>query len=354
MPESTSRFLRACRCQPVDATPVWFMRQAGRYLPEYRAVRARHGLLEICKRPELAAEVTVTAVEKLSVDAAIIFADLLLPVEPMGMKLRFAAGEGPVLEEPVRDAEAIGRLKADGAGELGFVGEAIRRVNRHFGGRVPVIGFAGAPFTLASYMVEGGASRHYLHTKSLMYRAPELWIALMEKLTAVLEAYLLDQVAAGAHAVMVFDSWVGCLSLADYRRHVLPYSRRLVAAVAGSGVPVIHFGTGTAHLLPAMEEAGSEVLGVDWRIPLGQAWKAVGYRPAIQGNLDPVALFAPLAELRRQVEEVLEQACGRPGHIFNLGHGILPDTPVENVRAVVEMVHDYSAARPQAAGKSYG
>lgn len=354
MAEAGSRFLRACRREAVDATPVWFMRQAGRYLPEYRALRARHGLLEICKRPELAAEATITAVEKLGVDAAIIFADLLLPVEPMGMKLRFAAGEGPLLEEPVRSAEGVERLHADGAGELGFVGEAIRSVNRHFGGRVPVIGFAGAPFTLASYIVEGSGSRHYLHTKTMMYRAPELWGALMEKLGAVLEAYLLDQVAAGAHAVMVFDSWVGCLSVEDYRRYVLPHSRRLLAAVGKSKVPVIHFGTGTAHLLTPMEEAGAEVLGVDWRIPLGEAWKAVGYRPAIQGNLDPVALFAPLRELRRRVEEVLVQAGGRAGHIFNLGHGILPDTPVENVRAVVEMVHAYKAARQAAVGRHNG
>jgi len=342
------RFLAACRKQPVDATPVWFMRQAGRYLPEYRAVRARHGILEICKRPELAAEITATAAERLGVDAAIIFADLLLPVEPMGMKLRFATGEGPLLESPLRDPAAMARLRTDGAGELTFVAEAIRRVNAHFGGRVPVIGFAGAPFTLASYMIEGGGSRHYLHTKSLLYTEPELWNALMEKLCAVLEPYLLSQVDAGAEAIMLFDSWVGCLPLEDYRRSVLPFSRRLVQAVQVRGVPVIHFGTGTAHLLAAMDEAGAEVLGVDWRLPLGQAWGRVGFRPAIQGNLDPVALFAPLPELRRRVDEVLAEAAGRPGHIFNLGHGILPDTPVENVRAVVEMVHEYSAVRREA------
>jgi len=310
-----------------------------------RQIVYRHGLLEICKNPELAAEVTLTAVERLSVDAAIIFADLLLPVEPLGMKLRFAAGEGPVLEAPLRDPQAIRRLPTNGAEDLRYVGEAIRRVNRHLGGRLPVIGFAGAPFTLASYMVEGGGSRHYLHTKSLMYRAPQSWAELLEKLCQVLEAYLLDQVAAGAHAAMIFDSWAGCLALQDYRRYVLPHSRRLVAAVQKSGVPVIHFGTGTAHLLTAMQEAGADVLGVDWRIPLGRAWKEVDYRPAIQGNLDPVALFAPRVELRRRVEEVLKEAGGRPGHIFNLGHGILPDTPVENVRAVVDMVHEQTAAR---------
>jgi len=345
MVETDSRFLRACRKQPVDATPVWFMRQAGRYMPEYRAVRARHGILDICKQPALAAEVTVTAAEQLGVDAAIIFADLLLPVEPMGMKLRFASGEGPLLENPLRDSAAVARLRTGGAGELGFVAEAIGRVNQHFGGRLPVIGFAGAPFTLASYMIEGGGSRHYLHTKSLLFGEPALWSALMEKLCAVLEPYLLSQVDAGAGAIMLFDSWVGCLPLDDYRRSVLPFSRRLVQAVQQRGVPVIHFGTGTAHLLACMDDAGADVLGVDWRLPLGQAWGLVDHRPAIQGNLDPVALFAPLPELRRRVEEVLAEAAGRPGHIFNLGHGILPDTPVENVRAVVEIVREYSAVR---------
>jgi len=348
MAETDSRFLRACRKQPVNATPVWFMRQAGRYMPEYRAVRARHGILDICKQPDLAAEVTITGAERLGVDAAIIFADLLLPVEPMGMKLRFATGEGPLLENPLRDPAAIARLRTEGAGELSFVAEAIRRVNQHFGGCLPVIGFAGAPFTLASYMIEGGGSRHYLHTKSLLYAEPALWTALMEKLCAVLEPYLLAQVDAGAHAIMLFDSWVGCLPLDDYRRSVLPYSRRLVQGVQARGIPVIHFGTGTSHLLACMDDAGADVLGVDWRLPLAHAWGLVDYRPAIQGNLDPAALFAPLPELRRRVEEVLAEAAGRPGHIFNLGHGILPGTPVENVRAVVDMVHEYSAVRREA------
>ena len=338
----------------MDSTPVWFMRQAGRYLPEYRAVRREHEILEICKTPALAAEVSVTAAEKLGVDAAIIFADLLLPVEPMGMKLRFATGEGPVLEQPLRSAEQIRALKADGAGELGFVAEAIRRVRRHFDGRLPVIGFAGAPFTLASYMIEGGASRHYLHTKSLIASQPAVWAALMEKLCAVLEPYLLAQVEAGAEAIQLFDSWVGCLAPDDYVPHVLPYSRRLIQAVQGRGVPVIHFATGAAGLLGAMQEAGAEVLGVDWRLPLARAWEEVGFRPAIQGNLDPVALFAPPAELRRRVEAVLEQAGGRPGHIFNLGHGILPGTPVENVQAAVRWVHEISAARQERAGSRHG
>lgn len=330
------------------------MRQAGRYLREYRAVRGQHEILEICKTPALAAEVTITAAEKLGVDAAIIFADLLLPVEPMGMKLGFATGEGPVLEPPLRSAEQIRGLKADGAGELGFVAEAIRRVRRHFDGRLPVIGFAGAPFTLASYMIEGGGSRHYLHTKSLIASQPAVWAALMEKLCAVLEPYLLEQVEAGAEAIQLFDSWVGCLAPDDYVPHVLPYSRRLIQAVQGRGVPVIHFATGAAGLLGAMQEAGAEVLGVDWRLPLARAWEEVGFRPAIQGNLDPVALFAPPAELRRRVEAVLEQAGGRPGHIFNLGHGILPGTPVENVQAVVRWVHEISAARQERARSRHG
>jgi uroporphyrinogen decarboxylase len=354
MPESEPRFLKACRRQPVDATPVWFMRQAGRYMAEYRKVRARHSILEICKTPELATEVTVTAVEKLGVDAAIIFADLLLPVEPMGMKLRFAPGEGPILEEPLRDERAVAALRSDGAGELGYVAEAIRRVGQHFGGRVPIIGFAGAPFTLASYMVEGGGSRTFVHTKTLLYREPALWASLMEKLCAVLEPYLLSQVEAGAAAVQLFDSWVGCLSEEDYRRYALPYSWRLIEAVQRRGVPVIHFGTGTAALLTPMQEAGADVLGVDWRIPLARAWQEVGFRPAIQGNLDPAALFAPQAELHRRVQDVLNQAAGRHGHIFNLGHGILPHTPVENVRAVVEWVHELSAAQQQGAEEHSG
>lgn len=343
MRDNAGRFLAACRRQPVDATPIWFMRQAGRYMPEYQSVRRHHSILEICKKPELAAEVTITAAERLDVDAAIIFADLLLPAEVMGMSLRFEQGEGPVLEPALRDATAIQRLRTDGAGELGFVAEAIRRVVDHFGGRVPVIGFAGAPFTLASYMVEGGGSRNYLHTKSLFYHQPEAWTALMEKLCAVLEPYLMSQIEAGAQAIQLFDSWVGCLAEEDYRRWVLPYSKRLVDAVQRRGVPVIHFSTGTAGILSALQEAGAEVLGVDWRIPLGRAWAAVGHRPAIQGNLDPLALFAPWPELRGRVESVLQQVSGRPGHIFNLGHGILPGTPVDNVIAVVQHVREQTA-----------
>ena len=307
-----SRFLRACRAEPVDVTPVWFMRQAGRYLPEYRAVREKHSLLEICKTPALAAEVTITAAERLDVDAAIIFADLLLPVEPMGMRLRFEQGEGPVLENPLRDEAAVARLRSDVAPELGYVSEAIRRVRQHFGGRLPVIGFAGGPFTLASYMIEGGGSRNFVATKTLLYQAPQAWARLMEKLCEALEPYLLSQVEAGADAVQLFDSWAGCLSVDDYGEYVLPYSERLIGAVQARGVPVIHFATESASLLVAMQRAGAAVLSVDWRIRLDEAWARVGYRPAIQGNLDPTALLAPLPELRRRIRAILEQAGRRP------------------------------------------
>jgi len=340
-----SRFVRACKCLPVDSTPVWFMRQAGRYMPEYRAVRSRHSLVEICKDPELAAEVTITAAEKLGVDAAIIFADLLLPLEPMGLDFHFEAGEGPVVEKPVRTAEDVARLRSDGAGDLGYVAESIRRVARHFGARLPVIGFSGAPFTLASYMVEGGSSRSYTETKKLMYREPKAWNDLMTKLVAVLAPYLVEQAHAGADVLQIFDSWVGCLSPDDFRRYVLPHSADLVQRAQAAGVPVIYFGTDTATLLPAMQETGAEVIGLDWRIPLDEGWRALGFRGAVQGNLDPAALFAERAELLSRAGDVLARAAGRPGHIFNLGHGILPHTPVENVRALADHVHEYSAAQ---------
>jgi uroporphyrinogen decarboxylase len=320
------------------------MRQAGRYMPEYRAVRKRHSLVEICKNPELAAEVTITAAEKLGVDAAIIFADLLLPLEPMGLDFHFEAGEGPVVEKPVRSAADVARLRTDGAGDLGYVAESIRRVARHFGARLPVIGFSGAPFTLASYMVEGGSSRSYIETKKLMYREPKAWDALMTKLVAVLAPYLAEQARAGADALQIFDSWVGCLSPEDFRRYVLPHSTELVKRAQAAGVPVIYFGTDTATLLPAMQETGAEVIGLDWRIPLDDGWRVLGFRGAVQGNLDPAALFAGRAELLARAGDVLARAAGRPGHIFNLGHGILPHTPVENVRALADHVHEHSAA----------
>ena len=339
----TDRFLRACRRQPVDRTPVWFMRQAGRYMPEYRAIRARHTLLEICAQPELAAEVTLQPVRALGVDAAILFADILLPLTPLGLDLEFAAGEGPVIHNPVRSAADVTALRpVDVPASLGHILEAVRLVRRELDGHTPLIGFAGAPFTLASYLLEGGSSRNYLNTKRLMVGDSQTWHRLMEKLAQVIADYLNAQVAAGAQAVQLFDSWVGALSPADYAEYVLPHSQRVLRAVSAAGVPVIHFGAGTATLLPLMQAAGGDVIGLDWRTPLDWGWDQLGPQSAVQGNLDPVALFAPRPELERRVRAILDQAAGRPGHIFNLGHGILPETPVENVKAVVEMVHEYS------------
>ena len=344
MTETMPRFLAACRQQATDATPVWFMRQAGRYMAEYRAVRKHHGILDICKSPDLASEVTITAAERLEVDAAIIFADLLLPVEPMGMSLTFEAGEGPVLKEPIRSPADVDKLRVDGAAaELGYVAESIKKVHEHFEGRMPVIGFSGAPFTLASYMIEGGSSRNYLHAKQMMYGDPKAWSALLDKICEVLEPFLGSQIDAGARAIQLFDSWVGCLSEQDYRTFVLPHTRRLIDFVQGRGIPAILFATGASGYLPVLQEAGAQVLSVDWRQSLDRAWASVGHEPAIQGNLDPAALFAPWKELRPRVEAIVDLAGGRPGHIFNLGHGILVGTPVDNVIAVCRHVHEYSA-----------
>ena len=344
MSAPTSSFVRACRSQPVERTPVWFMRQAGRYMAEYRAVRKQHSLLEICKKPKLAAEVTITAAEILGVDAAIIFADLLLPLEVMGLPFHFSAGEGPVIEKPVRTKEDIARLRADRADELGYVSEAVSLVAKHFADRVPVIGFCGAPFTLASYMIEGGGSRNYVHAKKMMYNAPAEWDALMGKLVAVTSAYAVEQVRAGADAIQIFDSWVGCLSVEDYRRYVLPHVTGMVKTLQQSGAPIIYFGTDSATLLPAMRETGADVIGLDWRIPLDEGWARVDHRCAVQGNLDPVLLFAGWKELKARAEDVLRRASGRPGHIFNLGHGILPETPVENVKNLARLVQEWSAS----------
>jgi uroporphyrinogen decarboxylase len=326
----------------VDVTPIWLMRQAGRYMAEYRAVRKKHSILEICKTPDLAAEVTITAAEKLNVDAAIIFADLLLPLEVMGLPFRFAAGEGPVIERPLRTRKDVEALETHRAAELGYVAESISKVVKHFGEKLPVIGFCGAPFTLASYMIEGGGSRNYIHTKKLMYTDPGTWRQLMQKLVQVLAAYAADQVKAGADALQVFDSWVGCLSVEDYRKCVLPFAKELIQALKRTGVPVIYFGTDTATLLGSMKETEADVIGVDWRFPLDQAWSSLGYRGAVQGNLDPVLLFADKKELRKRTDDILRQAGGRPGHIFNLGHGILPETPVDNVKALVDFVRELS------------
>jgi uroporphyrinogen decarboxylase len=340
--EPKSRFLRACRRLPVDTTPVWFMRQAGRYMPEYRAIRAHHSLLEIVARPELAAEVTLQPVKALGVDAAILFADILLPIVPMGLKLDFVKGEGPQIENPVRSEEDVRKLTAfDPEEDLGHVMEAVRLVRGELKDDTPLIGFTGAPFTVASYMVEGGPSKEYMNVKKMMYSQPEAWHALMEKLSAVLSDYLVGQVRAGVQAVQVFDSWVGALSPQDYTRYVLPYSRKVIESAAKLDVPVIHFGTNTFTLLPLLKEAGGSVIGLDWRAPLDEGWRTLGYDTAVQGNLDPTVLFAPIRVIREYVEDILQRAQSRPGHIFNLGHGILQHTPVENVKAVVEMVHEW-------------
>lgn len=337
----TSRFLDACRRRPTDVRPVWFMRQAGRYLKPYRDIRSRHGILEICKRPDLAAAVTLQPVEILDVDAAIIFADLLLPVEPMGLKLQFVAGEGPQIDNPIRTSSDIDSLSISNTDDLGYVGESIQQVVRELGNRIPVIGFVGAPFTLASYMIEGGPSKTFLQTKQMMYGEETLWRRLMGKLVDVLGAFALLQVSQGARVVQVFDSWVGALGPDDYVRYVQPYSRALIERIRATGSPVIHFGTGAAGFFRELHAAGGDVMGVDWRVNIDQAWMDISYRSAVQGNLDPAALFAPLPELRSKVQELLKRTGNRPGHIVNLGHGILPETPVDNVKAVVQLVRDF-------------
>ncbi len=359
--EAGSRFVRACLRQPVDRTPVWFLRQAGRYMPEYMAVRKHHSLLDICRTPEIAAEVTITAAERLGVDAAIIFADLLLPFTPMGVDFEFLAGEGPVVHKPIRSLEQIQALRTDRTDDLRYVGQAIERVVRHFAEPRPpehtgadpdqlgIIGFCGAPFTLASYMIEGGSSRNYLETKRMMYAsgAPgtpdsNAWPLLMERLVTVLGDFAQQQVEAGADVIQIFDSWAGALSVTDFTEFCLPATTDLVRRVQAMGVPVIYFGVDTASLLPTMRRTGADVLGLDWRVPLDQAWHALDYAVAVQGNLDPITLFAPEDVLRSRVEEILFAARSRPGHIFNLGHGIVPGTPVDNVIRVVQWVKELS------------
>jgi uroporphyrinogen decarboxylase len=352
-PEGRSRFIRACLRQPVDRTPVWFLRQAGRYMPEYMAVRKHHSLLDICRTPEIAAEVTITAAERLDVDAAIIFADLLLPFTPMGLDFEFVAGEGPQVHTPIRSLEQVQALHTDRADELNYVAKAIEKVAAHFSGpradgdRLGIIGFCGAPFTLASYMIEGGSSRNYVEAKKMMYANDGAWPLLMEKLNTVLVAYAQQQVEAGADCIQIFDSWVGSLSVTDYREYCLAPTTELVQRVKALGVPVIYFGVDTASMLPAMAETGADVLGLDWRIPLDEGWRAVGAGCGVQGNLDPITLFAPLDLLESRVREVLTLAAGRPGHIFNLGHGIVPGTPVDNVIQVVEWVKQYGVITPR-------
>ncbi|HEY5382188.1 MAG TPA: uroporphyrinogen decarboxylase [Acidobacteriaceae bacterium] len=388
-PIASSRFVRACLRQPVDRTPVWFLRQAGRYMPEYMAVRKHHSLLEICRTPALAAEVTITAAERLGVDAAIIFADLLLPFTPMGLDFEFVNGEGPVVHSPIRTLDQVRALRTDRTDDLRYVSEAIAKVAKHFAAppanatsdqdQLGIIGFCGAPFTLASYMIEGGSSRSYIETKKLMYASttsnelssrPEArsaeaerpafrvdataaWPLLMDKLITVLAAYAQQQVEAGADVIQVFDSWAGALSVADYRQYCLAPTTELIRRIQSFGVPVIYFGVDTASLLPTFRETGADVIGLDWRIPLDEGWRALGLHSdgtaptAVQGNLDPITLFAPEAVLEAHVKEILAQAAGRPGHIFNLGHGIVPNTPVDAVLHVVDLIKRHSHTTPR-------
>jgi len=340
--QDTPLFLKACRREKTEYTPVWIMRQAGRFLKEYRSLRRRYDFLALCKTPDLATQVTLMPIERLGVDAAIIFADILLPLEPMGIDLEFSKGEGPVIHNPPqtrREVEQLKRIEPDE--DLAFVMEAIKAVCRDLKGRIPLIGFSGAPFTLASYLLEGGGTKNFIKTKSLMYQDPSCWHLLMEKLSTAVCSYLNAQVRAGVGAVQVFDSWAGALSPQDYREFVLPYSQQVFQELPPE-VPCIHFATGASGILEVMQEAGGDVIGIDWRIDLGEAWERLGYKVGIQGNLDPVALFGPQERIERAVGEILDKAGGRPGHIFNLGHGVLPKTPEANVITMVEAVHRLS------------
>ena len=340
----SDRFLRACRREPVDCTPVWLMRQAGRYMAAYRKLRERYALIDMFKTPEIAAEVTLQPIKAYELDAAIIFADILLPLEGMGIELEFAEREGPRIHNPVRAAFDVSALRVgDPEDGLGYVLQALRLVRSETDGKVPLIGFAGAPFTLASYVIEGGSSRTFLRTKGMMYENPEVWDQLMEKLVRIVGPFLLAQARAGAQAVQLFDSWVGCLSPADYREYVLPHMTKIFRPLKDAGIPSIHFGTGTADLLPLMRQAGGDVIGVDWRTSLDDAWERIGPGAGIQGNLDPVTLIAPRTVLMERTGEILDRASGRAGHIFNLGHGVLPPTPEDSVKALVDFVHSYKS-----------
>ena len=347
--EPDKRFLRACRRQPTDMTPIWLMRQAGRYMQEYRDLRRSYGILEIIKSPELACEVTLQPLNAFDLDAAIIFADILPPLEGMGLELEFIKGEGPVIHNPVRSrADVLALRTPPPEDSLSFTLQALSLVRQELDSRkIPLIGFSGAPFTLASYAIEGGSSRNFKLAKSMMMSEPALWQEMMNRLSSVVGHYLLAQAQAGAQALQIFDSWVGALSPDDYRRFVLPYTRKAIAIAQDANVPIIHFGTNTNGMLEQIRDAGGDIIGVDWRIDLDAAWKRLGPDVAIQGNLDPIALFAPWPELKKRAEMVLDQAAGRPGHIFNLGHGILPHTPVDNVRRLVDHVHEYSTVQKQ-------
>jgi uroporphyrinogen decarboxylase len=338
-----SRMMKALRCEPVDTTPIWIMRQAGRYLPEYMAVRSQVTFLELCETPALAAEVTLTAQQVLGVDAAILFADLLPMLVPMGIQLTYEKGEGPVIHNPLRTSADVDRFRElESVDDLGFVFEAVRLIRRDLPADIPLLGFAGAPFTLASYAIEGGGSRNYIPTKQMMYARNGMWDAVMSRLTASISRYLLAQIEAGCQAVQLFDSWAGCLSPDDYREYVLPYTQRVIEAVSPHA-PVINFLTGNPALLSLQREAGGQALGLDWRVDLREAWRTIGYDKAVQGNLDPVTLFADIPTIRERAQQILDKAEQRPGHIFNLGHGVMPDMQPENVKALVEIVHELGA-----------
>jgi uroporphyrinogen decarboxylase len=339
---SDTPFLRACRREPTSVIPVWFMRQAGRYMPEYRAVREKISMLEAITTPDTAAEITLQPIDAFNLDAAIIFSDILIPLIAMGLPLDFVKGEGPHIEQPIRGADDVAKLRTPPAADSLYATlEAIRRVTRELNPRnIPLIGFAGAPFTLASYAIEGGGSKNYEKTKGMMYEQPGAWQQLMEKIVTVISDFLLEQVRAGASALQIFDSWAGALSPRDYAKFVAPYTHELIAKAKTARAPVIYFSTGTTSMLDQITALGSDVISVDWRISLDNAWQQVGYDRAIQGNLDPVALMAPWEEIQAQADEILRQADSRPGHIFNLGHGILPGTPVDNVRRLADYVHE--------------
>lgn len=336
------RYLKACRKEPVDCTPVWIMRQAGRYLPEYRSLRSQYSFIETCKTPELAVEITLQPIRRFELDAAIIFADILLPLENMGIDFEFTKDDGPQINNPLRTMQDVQKMRAiNPMEEMSYLMDAIRMVKQELNGSVPLIGFSGAPFTLASYVTEGSGSKNYIHTKTMMYREPEAWHRLMEKLTDMVIQYLNDQIKAGVQAVQVFDSWVGCLSVADYKEFVFPYQQRLMASLDQS-VPHVHFAFGASHLLTLVLEAGGDVIGLDWRMEIDDAWKTLGYRPAVQGNLDPVALYGSQNYLKKRIKEILDGVRGRNGHIFNLGHGILPTADTDNVKCMVDLVHELS------------
>jgi len=344
--DDRSVFLDACRCLETNYTPVWIMRQAGRYLPQYRKIREKHKFLDMCKNPRLAAEVTLQPVEFLGVDAAILFSDIMLILEGMGADLAFADSGGPVIGNPIESPSDVKALRVpDAAESTPFVFESIKIVNESLNGRVPLIGFSGAPFTLASYMIEGGHSRNYLKTKKMMYNEPAAWNELMGKLVDTVSRYLAEQVRAGVKAVQVFDSWIGCLSPFDYDTYVMEHMKRLFENLIKLDVPAIHFGTDTATLIERLRDAGGDVIGVDWRMEIDAARERIGYDRAIQGNLDPTVLFASIETIRERVENILDRIGDRPGHIFNLGHGVLPKTPPDNVKAMVDMVHELSLGK---------